>query len=199
MTRHLLETQGVPVPEGALVASAEEAWATAEEGGLPVFLTPSHGTLRWEARQELSTRDQVLAAYEALAAEGNGVLVERSVSGTEYNLLVVGDRSPVVTLEMAVVQPESAKKGPLADEELKLTVTLAGAGKAALRPSWIRMDVSAEHVPAVTLFTFAPDAVRSEIVFPGPTCAFSFFGGAGVATVPEVKDPRMIVGCASHS
>jgi hypothetical protein len=44
--------------------------------------------------------------------------------------------------------------------------------------------------------TFAPDAVVSEIDRFGPTLAFSRFGFGGVTTVPDVNEPRIVVGCA---
>ena len=47
------------------------------------------------------------------------------------------------------------------------------------------------YVPAVIRFTRAPEAVLSEIVRAGPTCATSFFTGGGVVTVPTVNEPRI--------
>ena len=54
------------------------------------------------------------------------------------------------------------------------------------------------YVPAASCFTRAPAAVFREIVVLGPTWATSFFTGGGVTTVPDVNDPRIRVGCASH-
>ena len=54
------------------------------------------------------------------------------------------------------------------------------------------------YAPAVSCLTRAPAAVLRVIADFGPTCATSFFTGGGVVTVPEVNDPRIRVGCASH-
>ena len=43
LTRTLLGDVGVPVPEGRPVASAEDAWSTAEELGTPVMLRRRYG------------------------------------------------------------------------------------------------------------------------------------------------------------
>src|SRR5262249_54450253 len=40
LTRNLLKAVGVPVPEGRPVADADDAWAAAEEIGVPVVVKP---------------------------------------------------------------------------------------------------------------------------------------------------------------
>jgi cyanophycin synthetase len=91
LTRSLLQRAGVPVPEGRPVADAEDAWAAAQEMGLPVVVKPQHGNHGRGVTVHLCTRGPVLLAYEAAWAEGQGVMVERFVAGADYRLLVVGD------------------------------------------------------------------------------------------------------------
>ena len=43
LTNRMLRTVGVPVPDGRAVASADEAWAAAQEIGLPVVVKPEDG------------------------------------------------------------------------------------------------------------------------------------------------------------
>jgi acyl-CoA synthetase (NDP forming) len=43
LTKSLLKSCGVPVPEGELVRSAEQAWEAAQEIGVPVVLKPYDG------------------------------------------------------------------------------------------------------------------------------------------------------------
>ncbi|MCI0455795.1 MAG: hypothetical protein L0Z62_02285 [Gemmataceae bacterium] len=92
LTRSLLRAAGVPVPDGRPAADAEDAWAAAEEVGLPVTVRPRYGSHRRGTRWGLAGRDQVIAAYEHARQEGSAVLVERSASGADWRLLVVGER-----------------------------------------------------------------------------------------------------------
>ena len=92
LTRQLLAEVGVPVPAGRPVASPEEAWEAAQEIGLPVVLKPQDGNQGRGVATNLTTREQVVAAWAAARAEGDAVLVERFIPGNDYRLLVVGDR-----------------------------------------------------------------------------------------------------------
>ncbi len=88
----LLQSCGVSVPDGRSVHSAEDAWAAAQDIGLPVVVKPSDGNHGRGVFIELSRQEEVESAYRAASEEGDGVLVERYVPGTEHRLLVVGGR-----------------------------------------------------------------------------------------------------------
>ncbi|AIU25745.1 cyanophycin synthetase [Pandoraea pnomenusa] len=92
LTKQLLESCGVPVPEGRLVDSAEDAWEAAEDIGLPVVVKPYDGNHGRGVFINLTTREEVTTAFEVALEEGNGVIVERFVPGLEHRLLVVGGR-----------------------------------------------------------------------------------------------------------
>lgn len=92
LTRRFLRTCGVPVPAGRLVGSPEEAWEAAQDLGLPVVVKPRDGNHGRGVYLELTTREEVEAAFEGAAREGSGVLVERFVPGEEHRVLVVGGR-----------------------------------------------------------------------------------------------------------
>ncbi len=92
LTKMLLRSVGVPVPAGGPVASAEEAWEMAQEIGAPVVCKPQYGNQGRGVAVNLTTREQVLAAYEAAHAEGSSVLVEKFAPGTDHRVLVVGGR-----------------------------------------------------------------------------------------------------------
>jgi cyanophycin synthetase len=92
LTRTLLAAAGVPVPEGRRLAGAEDAWAAAQELGLPVTIRPRYGHDEQALARSLTTRDQVLAAYEMVRGKTASILVERSAPGTTHRLLVVGER-----------------------------------------------------------------------------------------------------------
>ena len=92
LTKSLLRQCGVPVPEGREVASADDAWAAAEEIGVPVVVKPLDGNHGRGVFINLSQRDDIAAAYDVARHEGSGVIVERLVPGNEHRLLVVGGK-----------------------------------------------------------------------------------------------------------
>ncbi len=92
LTRTLLRAVGVPVPEGRPVESAADAWAVAEELGLPVVVKPQFGSQGRAVATNLTTEKQVAAAYDAAREEFSTIMVEKFIPGDDYRLLVVGDR-----------------------------------------------------------------------------------------------------------
>ncbi len=92
LTKSLLATCGVPVPEGQIAATAEEAWEAAEDIGLPVVVKPSDGNHGRGVSLDLKTRAEVEAAFAVAERHGSEVMVERFVRGHEHRLLVVGGR-----------------------------------------------------------------------------------------------------------
>lgn len=93
VTRTLLQAVGVPVPRGFTVADVEDAWYTAVEYvGLPVVVKPRYGNQGRGVAADLSTYDQVKAAFEAARKEGEEVIVEKFAPGQDYRLLVVNGK-----------------------------------------------------------------------------------------------------------
>lgn len=92
LTKALLSACGVPVPEGQLVESAQEAWAAAEDIGIPVVIKPCDGNHGRGVFTNLTTQSEVETAYAIAVDEGSGVVIERFIRGDEHRLLVVGDR-----------------------------------------------------------------------------------------------------------
>lgn len=92
LTKSLLNSCGVPVPEGQVVESPEEAWEAAEDIGLPVVLKPTDANHGRGVSTNLTTREEIEAAYAVAIEEGSEVIVERFICGHEHRLLVVGKR-----------------------------------------------------------------------------------------------------------
>lgn len=92
LTKQLLQACGVPVPEGRLVTSPEDAWEAACEIGVPVVVKPYDGNHGRGVFTNVMTREEVEAAWRVALEEGSGVIVERFVQGKEHRLLVVGGR-----------------------------------------------------------------------------------------------------------
>ncbi len=93
LTKSLLQACGVPVPEGQVVSSAEEAWEAAQDIGLPVVLKPYDGNHGRGVSLDLKNRKDIEAAFLLAQRKGDGsVIVEQFIQGNEHRLLVVGQR-----------------------------------------------------------------------------------------------------------
>ncbi|MGD0837205.1 MAG: cyanophycin synthetase, partial [Polyangia bacterium] len=94
LTKSMLRAVGVPVPDGRTVRSAEEAWAAAQEIGVPVVLKPRAGNQGRGVSVRLTTREAVVAAFAAAVAhDGDGeVMVEQQIAGRDFRLLIIGGR-----------------------------------------------------------------------------------------------------------
>lgn len=92
LTKTLLSQVGLPIPEGRLVDSAADAWAAAQDIGLPVVVKPSDANHGRGVFINLSSEEQVATAYTVAVEEGSGVIVERFIRGNEHRLLVVGGK-----------------------------------------------------------------------------------------------------------
>ena len=91
LTKTLLQAAGVPVPLGRPVDDADDAWAAAQQIGLPVVVKPQDGNQGKGVTVNVVTREQLEAAYKA-AAEVGTVMVEKYLAGGDYRLLVVGKK-----------------------------------------------------------------------------------------------------------
>lgn len=92
LTKSLLQSCGVPIPEGRIVENIEDAWEAAQDIGLPVVLKPLDGNHGRGVSTDLKTRVDIEAAFQLATEEGSAVIVERFVAGNEHRLLVVGGR-----------------------------------------------------------------------------------------------------------
>src|SRR6478609_368475 len=95
LTRQLLTSVGVPVPAGQSVSSAEEAWAAAQEIGLPVVVKPQRGNKGRGVSIQLADREAVMTAFAIAEKEfpTPSVVVERCIPGRQHRVLVVGDKA----------------------------------------------------------------------------------------------------------
>jgi cyanophycin synthetase len=93
LTKSLLKSCGVPVPEGQLVKSAAQAWEAAMDIGVPVAVKPYDGNHGRGVSLDLYQQTDVDAAYALAHRKGGGsVIVEKFIPGNEHRLLVVGRR-----------------------------------------------------------------------------------------------------------
>lgn len=92
LTKTLLASCGVPVPEGRIVAGVEDAVEAAEDIGFPVVIKPSDGNHARGVFTNVRSADEIRELYPLSAAEGSEVIVERFIRGAEHRLLVVGGK-----------------------------------------------------------------------------------------------------------
>ncbi|MFN7835049.1 MAG: cyanophycin synthetase [Burkholderiaceae bacterium] len=92
LTKTLLEACGVPIPHGRLVDSPADAWAAAQDIGLPVVVKPSDANHGRGVCIDLSAQEEIETAYHTAIREGSSVIVEQFIPGNEHRLLVVGNR-----------------------------------------------------------------------------------------------------------
>lgn len=94
-TKSLLRQLGIPVPDGRLAASAEDAWVAACELGLPAVVKPRDEDYGIGVSLMLKTREQVAEAYaraRTCRPDSPDVLVERQLPGAVHRLFIVRDR-----------------------------------------------------------------------------------------------------------
>jgi cyanophycin synthetase len=101
ITKQMLSAAGIPVPEGIVVRDAVEAAAAFDQLGDPVVMKPVRGNHGRDVFV-VETPEEVPSTFAAIAGEGGSALVEEYVVGTDYRVLVVGDR--VVAAELSAAQ-----------------------------------------------------------------------------------------------
>jgi cyanophycin synthetase len=92
LAKLLLADAGVPVPEGMVAWSEQEAAAALEVLGGPVVIKPRTGSQGVNVTVGIATADEAATAYAQAAGQQAGVIVERFVPGTDYRVLVIDGR-----------------------------------------------------------------------------------------------------------
>lgn len=92
-----LATLGFPVPKGSLVASEEEALTAAKRIGYPVAVKPVSGHKGEGVTTDIQTDQELGSAFsravQAIAEDQPiNVIVEESISGSDFRLLCVNER-----------------------------------------------------------------------------------------------------------
>ncbi|MBP0597099.1 cyanophycin synthetase [Herbaspirillum sp. LeCh32-8] len=90
LTKMLLHAAGVPVPNGRVVTTVEDALKAAEEIGAAVVIKPLDGNQGKGVAVNISTRAQIEHAFANAAKISDEVIVERYLSGHDFRLLVIG-------------------------------------------------------------------------------------------------------------
>ncbi len=91
LTKSLLLAAGVPVPIGRPAKNLEDAWQIALSIGLPIVVKPQDGNQGKGVTVNIVERELFNQAYKTAARYGE-VLVEKFLPGSDYRLLVVGNK-----------------------------------------------------------------------------------------------------------
>lgn len=156
LTKTLLHAAGVPVPLGRTVEDAEDAWVAAQEIGGPVVVKPRDGNQGKGVAVNVTTRAQVMEAYEVASRFRSDVIVERYIPGHDYRALVVGNKLVAAARRDP---PQVTGDGDHTIRELIATVNqdpLRGDGHATSLTK-IRLD----DIAVATLATqgYTPDSI----------------------------------------
>lgn len=89
LTKKILAQYGLPVPDGEIVRSVEEAVQAAQEIGFPVAMKPDNGNQGKGVSLNLNSIAEVAKAFHRAAAFSPSVMVEACLAGRHYRLLVV--------------------------------------------------------------------------------------------------------------
>ena len=92
LTKQLLHAAGVAVPAGRPVEDEDDAWAAAQEIGLPVVVKPQDGNQGKGISVNLTTEEQVRHAYRVAIEFRDDIMVEKFLPGHDWRMLVIGDK-----------------------------------------------------------------------------------------------------------
>ncbi|ACO47439.2 cyanophycin synthetase [Deinococcus deserti] len=96
LTKRLLDRAGLPVPQGAVVRTVDEAVRVARRLGTPVVTKPLDGNHGRGVSLNLSTPEQVRHGFEEARQHSREVVVEQFFTGNDHRVLVInGDVAAV--------------------------------------------------------------------------------------------------------
>jgi cyanophycin synthetase len=91
LTKRLLRKLHIPTAAGRVVQNAEEAWRVASEIGLPVVVKPRDADYGNGVSLNLTTQEEVAAAWRRAREFRRDVLVEQQLAGFSHRLFVAND------------------------------------------------------------------------------------------------------------
>jgi cyanophycin synthetase len=161
-TKRILARAGLPVPDGGVAETEDDAAAIARRLGFPVLLKPLDANDGRGISGRLETEDAVRAAFPIARAEHPQVVVERFAAGRDHRVVVVAGRVVAVA------------------ERIPARVT--GDGRRTIRElaeATNRDPRRDPHHPDPTLVRIPLDAL---------TEAFLARGGRSLETVPDAGE-----------
>ncbi|MDX2193271.1 MAG: cyanophycin synthetase [Gemmatimonadales bacterium] len=176
-TNKILARLGLPVPEQRLVQREEDAVEAARRIGWPVVLKPYNGNHGRAVSLNLTTPEQVRAAFGQAQAVSRSVVVEKFVIGDDHRILVVDGR---------VIAVSKREPGHVVGDGIQTVQELVeevnrdprrGVGHEAVLTR-IEFDAQAERLLADRGYTRDTVPARGERVFLRSTANLSTGGTA---------------------
>lgn len=90
LTNSILRAHGLPVPEGRVVTTLEDAIKEANRLGLPVVVKPYNGNQGKGVSLNLSSSLEISRAFEIARQYSDKILIEKFIEGKHYRVTVVG-------------------------------------------------------------------------------------------------------------
>lgn len=135
LTKKLLKQAALPVPAGEVAYSAEEALGAARRMGGPVALKPLNGNHGNGVCLNLTSDEEILAAFAHASRISDAVLVEEMFLGHDHRVLVVGGKMIAAARRVpaSVVGDGSLTLRQLVDKENQHPLRGEGHEKAMTR------------------------------------------------------------------
>jgi len=92
LTKELLCSHKIPVPDGSIAYTLSSALAAAREIGYPVAVKPLDGSQGRGVTLNLKNEEEVKAAYNEAVNFSKAVIIEKYIHGKDYRVLVVGGK-----------------------------------------------------------------------------------------------------------
>jgi cyanophycin synthetase len=89
LTKDLLKTAGIPIPEGFVSENLEEILSYAKVLGYPVVVKPNNGNQGKGVSVNLKSDYEITAAFGIAKQFGEEIIVERFIEGKHYRVLVI--------------------------------------------------------------------------------------------------------------
>lgn len=89
LTKELLNTAGVPIPEGFIAETLQDVLMHADTLGFPVVVKPNNGNQGKGVSVNLKNNDEVAAAFGIAKQFGEEIIVEKFIEGKHYRVLVI--------------------------------------------------------------------------------------------------------------
>jgi len=89
LTKDLLRTAGIPIPEGYVSENLEEVLQHTRSLGYPVVVKPNNGNQGKGVSVNLKSDNEIIAAFEIAKQFGEEIIVEKFIEGKHYRVLIV--------------------------------------------------------------------------------------------------------------
>ena len=101
ITKTLLSSVGVPVPEGDTACSTEEIFELAERVGFPLVIKPLNGNQGRGVLTNIKNREELFGILHCIDNQATEMIVERYYEGHDYRLLVVDGELIAASMRIA--------------------------------------------------------------------------------------------------